>query len=217
MEELRSTEALDREILEDARRKAFRILKTADDNLAAQTKDWDKKIQKSVNSLRKTYEDRAKKSAGEILARFPLDKRRLRSETAEGFLTRAMDDFLRSLSREKLLSILEAELLTRLKFCADEWGGEKPEFRYSGLKPAEARGILKNVLGAKKSGLDALPRKPEDWIMKEDGAVHKFPWLVINTQSQKISASVEDAAEALIKDNRAELAAALLGGGVLND
>ena len=121
MEELRSTEVLDREILEDARKKAYRVLKTADDNLTAQTQDWDKKIQDAVDSIRQTYEDRTRKSTEEILARFPLDKRRLRSETSEAFLTKAMGEFLRSLSREKLLSILEGELSRRLDFCAHDW------------------------------------------------------------------------------------------------
>ena len=220
MEELRSTEVLDREILEDARKKAYRVLKTADDNLTAQTQDWDKKIQAAVNSIRKIYEDRTNKSSEEILARFPLDKRRLRSETSEAFLTKAMDDFLRSLSREKLLSILEAELSRRLDFCSEDWAlekGEKPEFLYSGLKLSEARLILKKILDPKKTALAALSRKPEDWSVKEDKTVHEFPSVVINTQSQKISASVEGAAETLIKDHRAELASALLGEGVLND
>ena len=51
MEELRSTEVLDREILEDARKKAQKILKTAEDAHAAQAQDWDKKINGAVESI----------------------------------------------------------------------------------------------------------------------------------------------------------------------
>ena len=220
MEELRSTKVLDHEILEEARKKAFRILKTADENLEAQAKRWDRKIQRGVDSIRKNYDDKAKQSSEEILARFPLDKRRLRSETAESSLVKAMDDFLRSLAHEKLLTILEAELIKRLQFCAGDWvlrEGEKPEFLYSGLNITEARLILKKVLGSKKSAPPSLPRETKDWNFMEDKAVHKFPSVVINTKSQKINASVDSAARALIKNNRAELAGALLGEGVLND
>jgi hypothetical protein len=41
VEELQSTEALDREILEDARKKAFKILKGADESAASSKKSWE--------------------------------------------------------------------------------------------------------------------------------------------------------------------------------
>ena len=201
MEELKSTEVLDRELLEDARKKAYKILKTAEETLVAQTQDWERRTQDAVNSIRKVYEGQTKKASDEILARFPLDKRRLRSETAERLLKKAMDDFLRSLSREKLVSILERELAERLKVSCDE--GEGGTILYSGMSPSEADALLKKLPGA--------------WKLKEDPFVHEFPSVVINTKSIRITASVDAAADALLKDKRAELAAALLGEGVLND
>jgi hypothetical protein len=48
MEELQSTEALDREILEDARKKAFKILKTAGETEAASQTAWDRKLEKTL-------------------------------------------------------------------------------------------------------------------------------------------------------------------------
>ena len=201
MEELKSTEALDREILDDARKKAHKILKTAEETLTAQTREWEQKTQDAVSSVRKAYEAQTKKAGDEIMARFPLDKRRLRLESAEKFLKKAMDDFLRSLSREKLVSILERELTERLKVSPDE--GEGGTILYSGMSPSEADALLKKLPGA--------------WKLKEDPFVHEFPSIVINTQSMRITASVDAAADALLKDKRAELAAALLGEGVLND
>jgi len=120
MEELRTTEVLGNEILEDARKKAQKILKTAEDTLATQDRDWERKLKRSTDSIRKTYADKIKKTNDEIQARLPLDKRRLRSETTEGFLVKAIDAFLRTLSREKLLFILEKELKARLLACADD-------------------------------------------------------------------------------------------------
>ena len=174
MEELRSTEALDREILEDARKKAFKILKTAEDAQAAQTRDWDKKIQASVDSIRGHYEEKTKKIREELFARLPLDKRRLRSETAESALKKAMDDFLRGLPREKLLSILEHELSPRIKAFADAGA----LVRYSGMDLSETKDLLKKVSA------------PADLEFKEESLAHEFPFIVINTQAVKISASV---------------------------
>jgi vacuolar-type H+-ATPase subunit H len=214
MEELRTTEVLGNEILEDARKKAHKILKTSDDALAAQNHDWDRKIKHSVDSIRRTYAARTKKTIEEIQARLPLDKRRLRSETTESFLVKAMDDFLRTLSREKLLLVLERELETRLKACAEDLAHHRCIVRYSGLSLDEAKGIIEKVSAALKAAgfLDS-----SDWEFKADSVVREFPLIFIESKTLRMIASVKSASKALLKDKRAELAAALLGGGVLND
>jgi len=230
MEELRTTEVLDREIQEDARKKAFKILKNADDALGAQDRDWEKKTQDALESIRNVYAERTKRETDEILARLPLDKRRLRMERYESFLGKAMNDFLRGLKRETLLSILERELLERFKAWADGEKGKASmtaaEVRYAGLGLPEAKELLKRVindLGKKSDNFAPDKTKVENWELKEDtpnvnvSAVHEFPFVVINTQSLKLAASVEDAAAALLEEKRAELAVALFGEGVLDD
>jgi len=224
MEELKTTEVLDREILEDARKKAYKILKTADDALAAQKRECEEKISSAIDSARKAYSQREKKTATEIFARLPLDKRRFRSETAEGFLIKAMDDFLRSLSREKLLSVVEAEVSEKINACicdfqsndkadgkADDRNDGKIEVRYSGIELSEAKKILENAFNSNKSLLNLCAFAPPS-----DGTL-VLPFIEINTKALKITASVEDAAASLLKEKRSELAAALLGEGVLND
>jgi len=209
MEELVSTEALDREILEDARKKAHRILKTADDTLDTQKQDWDNKTQKILAEVGQTYDEQAGKIKEEIFARFPLDKRRMRFEIIESFLCKAMDDFLRSLSREKLFSVLIGELSPRLVILdSEKTGGGKPELLYSGMSLSEICTVLKKA----HSSLDS-----QALSLKEDSQVHEFPSVVINTQTLKINASVENAARALLKEKRAELVTALFGEEVLND
>jgi vacuolar-type H+-ATPase subunit E/Vma4 len=205
MEELRTTEVLGNEILEDARKKALKILKTSDDALAVQNRDWEKKIKRSVDSIRKTFAERTKKTNEEIQARFPLDKRRLRSETTESFLVKAMDDFLRTLSREKLLLVLERELQTRLKACTEDLAHHRCIIHYSGLSLEEAKGLLEKV-----------PCQG-DWEFKADSVVRKFPLIIIDSKVLRMIASVKSASKTLLKNKRAELAAVLLGEGVLND
>ena len=214
MEELKSTEVLNREILEDARKKAHEILKAADNALKNQTQEWDEKLKTALDSVRKNYAERAKKTEEEIFARLPLDKRRLRSETAERSLLKAMDDFLGSLTHDDLLFILERELAGRL----EEWAGKDIEalsiigdknlsadVLYSGLSIAETRDMLKRV---------SLTGNIK---IHEDKTVHKFPSIKIDTGTMRMRASVKTASAALLKSERAELAAALLGEGVLND
>jgi hypothetical protein len=213
MEELKSTEVLDREILEDARKKAHKILQTADDTLASQGRSWERKTKRALESVRKTYAERIKKNENEILARLPLDKRRLRSETAERFLTEAMDAFLRSLDRRGLLSVLERELSERageLETGDDTRGGNARNVAFSGMNLSELDGLLKNAFAAYDPEAGA-------WKITEDTHIHEFPSVVVNTNALRIAVSAETAAANLLKDKRAELAAALLGEGVLND
>lgn len=211
MEELRTTEVLEREILEDARKKAYKILKTADDTLTAQTLDWEKKISEAIASARKTYETRQKKGNEEIFARFPLDKRRQRSETFEGFLVRAMDDFLRSLKREDVLLLLKLILLERLE--AGETGRcHKAEVQYSGISLSEAKQVLGNALPP-----DVSFTELKDITRIHDPAFSGFPFIEVNAGAVRVTASVKAAADELLKERRAELSSALLGEGVLND
>ena len=212
MEEIRSTEVLDREILEDARKKAMRILKAAEDTLEAQGRDWNKKLQDSLDSIRNVYAQKIKRSSDDILARLSLDRRRLRSEIYESFLVNAMNEFLGSLPREKLLSVMEEELSQRLKECAEDISdlsgkNDKAELIYSGISLSEARRIIKNVMPGLENSLS----------VSEAMEAQKFPSIVINTRALRISVSVEKSSGALMKEKRAELAAALIGGGALND
>jgi hypothetical protein len=220
MEELRSTEVLDREILEDARKKAFKILKTADDTVNAQTRRWERKTRRAIEEIRGNYARRLEKAKEEILARLPLDKRRLRSGTAENFLLNGMETFLRNLSRRQLLSVLERELASRLAACVDRDGtaaGNPPVLLYSGMSESEAKGVL--AAAAAGSGTkDALPGVSEWRFQKNESAgASEFPSAVLNMPPVRIAASVAAAAAELLAERRAELAAALLGEGVLND
>ena len=214
MEELSSTEALNKEILEDARKKAHETLKAADDNLEAQKREWNEKLISDLDHIRKTYAEKTKTAETDILARLPLDKRRMRSETAERYMLKAMDDFLGSLTREELLSVLEKELAGRLrtwagsnKEAAKNFAEKKfsAEVRYSGLSINETRDILKKI------------SPTGNFEITEDMTVHKLPSIEINIENIKIRASVGTLSDNLLKSKRAELAAALMGEGVLND
>ena len=56
-----------------------------------------------------------------------------------------------------------------------------------------------------------------DWEYRADSVVREFPLIFIETKTFRIIASVKSASKNLLKEKRAELAAALLGEGVLND
>lgn len=199
MEELQSTEALDREILEDARKKAFKILKTAGETEAASQAAWDRKLEKTLAEAGENYRRREDRERREIMARLPLDERRIRSEKIEHFLSGAMDDFLRSLDRGKILSVLEKELSARLAAC-DAQG--PCVFRYRGLEPDELAALVKKLPDPGRVSLT------EDPLYAAAGSL---PAAALDFPDLRISFSVDAAAGSLLSDSRAELAAALLG------
>jgi hypothetical protein len=204
MEELQTTEALDREILEDARKKAFKILKSADDSVAASKTGWDRKLAATLEKARAAYARKTEQTREEVMARLPMDKRRVRSEKVESFLEKAMKDFLASLDRPKLLSLLEHELALRAVEILPSDGETTAagELRYRFLSAAEVTALVQKALPG------AALKLIEDPLYTVPGA---FPALVIDLPSLRLTASVDKAAETLLLDKRAELAAALLG------
>ncbi|GHV68616.1 hypothetical protein AGMMS49928_08570 [Spirochaetia bacterium] len=217
MEELRSTEILDREILEDARKKAFKILKTADDTVKAAAARWEKKIKRAATDIEKKYAGRLEKTRIEVMARLPLDKRRARSEKIEAMLRDAAAKTFAGFSREKLLAIVEDELRLRLDFCREEGELENalkadssPEFFYLNMDEDEAQAIFGKLLGKAYA-----PAKPGKIALKKantTGSNNTFPLMGINSRTLRITASIEDAAETLLQDKRAEMLEALLAG-----
>ncbi|MDR2739160.1 MAG: ATPase [Treponema sp.] len=206
MEELQSTDVLDKEILEDARKKARRILNTAEETITASAAAWEKRMEKDIRALKKSFAVRTEKIREEIMARLPLDKRRAYSEKAEALLLSAMRNYLGALSREKILALLEKEI-KRYAAGLPESDPGPWEVGCRSLSQEE----LNNLLAKSLPGID--------WAFKKTMEFHQlpgsFPAIIINSPMVRLTASVDAFAAVLLEDSRAELAAALLGPSVL--
>ncbi|MCL1815445.1 MAG: hypothetical protein FWG27_06475 [Treponema sp.] len=200
MEELLSIESLDREILEDAQKKAARILKNTDDSISVSKAEWENKLKQNLDTAREHFDEKIKEGRREILARFPMDKRKIRSETIERFLNQAMENFLQSLDRSSLLSILKRELALRAVEISSSHS--EGEIRYRLLSKDECSALVSDSF----PGLSF--RFSEDPLYAIRGS---FPALVIEFPDLRLIASVDRAANELLLDKRAELTSALLG------
>ncbi|MDR0643819.1 MAG: ATPase [Treponema sp.] len=210
MEELQSTEVLDKEILEDARKKAFRTLKSSEDAIKDASLVWEQKIRAAMGELQKKYAKKTKLDGDEIMSRLVLDKQRLRSSKIESSLKDAAFSFFKSLDKKRQLALLRKELTIRLKELEDTGdpitAEDEPEVHSRLLTREEIRKLL--------------PKKLE-WSIVEPPLDFKtagqFPAVVINTKKLKLTASLDDAVEALLQDKRGELTAALLGATTLKE
>ncbi|MDR2182017.1 MAG: ATPase [Treponema sp.] len=205
MEELQSTDALDREILEDARKKALKILKSADDEAVSRAASWERRLEQKREEVRGKYAEKIAAARTEIMARLPMDKRRIRTEKIQTLLAGAMNSYLASLDRARLVSIVEKELAVRTASC-DPGGGVSVRFR--GLDGEELAALLAKTLAASPSSVTP------DALYTVRGS---FPALILESPRLRISASVDGAADQLLLDKRSELARSLLGPPAVED
>lgn len=205
MEELRSTEALDREIREDARKKADRILRQAEQSAADAEALWRRKLEEDGAALERKHAERTAAMMAETKARLPLDRRRLRAERSERLLRAAMDKTLRALPRDRQLGVLERELAAR----SAAFPPGEASVRYSFLNGAELSALLGRVFGP-----GFAPASSEEERLPAAGGL---PGLSIAVGRTVVRVSVAAAGEELLREKRAELASALLGMEALDD
>jgi len=201
MEELQSTEVLDREILDDARKKALRIIKQADDAVNSQNAQWEKKTEDSKKDLEKKYIEQIKNETVKVMAKLPIDKQRARIERIESCLKDSVESWYQNLKREKVLKILSREVSKRLCLCDEVKTSSGVKIEISGLDINEAEVLLKPF--------SINYAKPFNII--KSGTNHTYPFIMIESGSTRIIASVEKAVEFIIYKNREEIIESLVG------
>jgi len=87
MEEIKGTEALEREILEDARKRAERIIRKAEESARLLGVQTEKKIEEATTALVGEYQAKKRIAELEMLSRLPLEKARLDISYRDEMLT----------------------------------------------------------------------------------------------------------------------------------
>jgi len=212
MEELQSTENLEREILEDAKKKACKILKTADEIIKNNSAQWTKKTSFALSELEKNFDEHRRLAEVEIMAVLPMDKRRVRAEKLENALRGAVDTWYFGLSRDQVTGFLINELKKRIAVYDGLFaqGRETSGFRavIHKLTMAEAEIILKEVFPKGNRILQ---------YDDSEGFKEAFPEIILENNDVRISASVAKTAGFFLNEKRAELVEALLGKSALNE
>jgi hypothetical protein len=219
MEELQTTEILDREILEDARKKACRILKTADDAVKTRAGEWEQKNAAAIAELKEKYAARRARAVGEIMARLPMEKRRAKAEKIESLLRQAVETWYAGLERGQVLSILKTELARRITECdaltmdaRQKKAEANPSYRsvdpemkavICKLERNEAESILQTVLPGSTCAIVEMP------------SAALYPEIILENNAVRIIASIYKTADFFLHEKRAELAEALLGNAAL--
>ncbi|MDR1180262.1 MAG: hypothetical protein LBK44_07130 [Spirochaetales bacterium] len=107
MEDLRSSEALEKEVLEDARKKAERILKNANLQIAGLEKEWMEKKESEIALLNAEAGAKTALRQKEMDAAFPLEAQRRKLKFMNDVFEKFLSDFFEKLSAEDLEHVLE--------------------------------------------------------------------------------------------------------------
>ena len=199
MEELQSTENLDKEILEDARKKAHKILKTADETIKAKSDEWEARLKTSLDDLEKKYAKSSQSTAEEIMAILPIDKQRARAKKIEELLNSAIEGWYSRLSRQRVLKFLQAELSKRVSSCGGFSASAGITAQIHKVEKAEAEAILKAVLPGKTCTIEKTQ------------STAAYPSIILENNEVRVYASVGKAVEFILGEKREELITALLG------
>ena len=203
MEELQSSEILEREILEDARKKASRILKTADDTVNAKNAEWGKKTKDLINDLEARHNGQNKLAEEKLMARLPVDKLRARIEKIEDLLHFSVESWYHNLSKDYIHELLKYELKERIDFHEEILSSENINVYYTALDPSNVESILKNYF--------------KNYSMEKSPGSGYFPSITLETENVRITASIQDVINFYLQEKREELIEAMIGSGLSED
>ena len=196
MEEIRGTEALEREILEDARKRADRIIRKAEENarlLGAQT---EQRIKEAISALLSEYRIKKRTAELEMLSRLPLEKARLDILYRDEILRKALKEALASMN-PRLFGL---------------WCVKRLVCQVELVRKSPAKVLVHGLDSETMRDIGALFGQGSD-ISIEEAPTMKVRGLIVEPMdaSYRISITENDLLEWLLDEKRGELAAALFG------
>ncbi|MCI5697039.1 MAG: V-type ATP synthase subunit E [Spirochaetia bacterium] len=206
MEELRSAEILDKEIQDDARKKAEKILRNADsqcDQILAQVES---RLEEAKKEKEIYFNQKAEQVKKDLDSSMPLEKSRFLVSYISSSIAKGINEYLKTLSSEKrfelAVSLLNqfSNLVSDRTFDAAVYGFD-PAYVKSTLSSKVKINSCSSVEFA-KSGSEAV-----DGIEIHEGVI-----LLSEDKSVKIRLTLEEVITELIDKYRKELAVTLFGG-----
>jgi vacuolar-type H+-ATPase subunit H len=169
MEEIVSADAIQAEIVEDARKKAARILEEADEESARTVAAIEGKAVSVVEEIMRTSAARAARFRMETMARLPLERTRMRTAFVETRLREALVSYMASFPEDRIAALAEEMLARGAPFFA----GKAVSLARRGVSEAAARAIAERSLPASTVEIteDEAPRKPGLVARARDGSV----------------------------------------------
>ena len=206
MQELRSTDILDKEIQADARKKAERMLAKADSDCAKLLASVETDIEKAAEEKQQFFAHKLEAFEKDRMAVVPLEKERFKVSFIQNSVVANINKYLEGLSEEKRLSLVARnfDFKTDVGLNAYVYG-----FSVSGAKK-----FLSEKLGNKL--LSVSETKFSAFILEDDIGLEKPQGIILESEDKKIRCrlTLTEVIEKLLDSNRTELSDTLFGGAL---
>ncbi|EPF32002.1 hypothetical protein HMPREF9194_00495 [Treponema maltophilum ATCC 51939] len=208
MEELRSTEILDKEILEDTRKKAERILANSENECKKILSDVHNRVEKIRAEKKVFYDDKVASFAKDREAALPLEKQRYRVSFEQKAVSSAIDDFLAKLPKAEKVRLI-GKLLERY---APVLSGHNIRIQVSGFALADMQKAAEQML--KKSKILECTEMSADTLNVLAASSGRTDGMLIETEDKSIKcrAVIGELTNELCDTYSYELAETLFGG-----
>lgn len=204
MQELRSTDILDKEIQADARKKAERMLAKADLDCEKLIASVDSDIEKAKQEKEEFFAHKLEAFEKDRMAVVPLEKERFKVSFIQNAVIQNINKYLEGLSEEKRLALVARDFnfKTDLKLNA---------FVY-GFSLAGAKKFLSEKLGSKLASVSETKFGAE--ALEDEIGLEKPQGIILESEDKNFRCrlTLSEVIEKLLDTHRSELSDTLFGG-----
>jgi V/A-type H+-transporting ATPase subunit E len=204
MQELRSTDILDKEIQADARKKAERMLAKADLDCEKLLASVDSDIEKAKQEKEEFFAHKLEAFEKDRMAVVPLEKERFKVSFIQNAVIQNINKYLEGLSEEKRLALVARDFnfKTDLKLNAFVYG-----FSLSGAKK-----FLSEKLGSKLASVSETKFGAE--ALEDEIGLEKPQGIILESEDKNFRCrlTLSEVIEKLLDSHRSELSDTLFGG-----
>lgn len=209
MEELRSTEILDKEIESDARKKAEKILKNADAECGRILSDVENRVKEAASQKAEFYKSKIEQFRKNVEAAVPLEKERFLVDFYAKSVSAALNDYLRSIGAERRLSLIGKSLEKKLTVVS----GKKIHAFVFGIGRDSASALLEKSGVSLSSVADiSFGESGEEPVLGNE--IHEGIILESEDKSVRVRLTIDQIVRELLDSRSMELATTLFGGAL---
>jgi V/A-type H+-transporting ATPase subunit E len=203
MEELRSTDVLDREIQDDARRKVEKVLKAGEADCELIAADVALRLEKSRAEKTAEYAKRLEDYRHDMESAIPLEKQRRLVAFVDSEVRAALESWFEGFKPDRKVVLFQS----MLEKFREPLAGKKIRATFSGIAQADAERIVKAAFG--KENVIAVVERTAGCLLAFSG-----DGVYVESEDGIVTcrATVDEVRQVLLATKRQELAEALMGG-----
>ena len=204
MQELRSTDILDKEIQADARKKAERMLEKADSDCEKLLASVDADIEKAKQEKEEFFAHKLDAFEKDRMAVVPLEKERFKVSFIQNAVIQNINKYLEGLSEEKRLALVARDFDFKTDFKLNAY--------VYGFSLASAKQFLSEKLGNKLASVSETKFGAQ--ALEDEIGLEKPQGIILESEDKNFRCrlTLSEVIEKLLDTNRSELSATLFGG-----